>query len=47
MHPITDPGCSQNDGFYTGLAGYEAIVNGMPEYNSLGNQFPGMKLPLN
>lgn len=31
---------------YTGLAGYEATVNGMPEYNSLGNQFPGMALPL-
>jgi len=31
---------------YTGLAGYEAAVNGMPEYNSLGNQFPGMELPV-
>lgn len=30
---------------YTGLAGYEAGVPGMPEYNSLKYEFPGLSLP--
>ncbi len=30
---------------YTGLAAYEAGVNGMPEYNSLQYQFDGLDLP--
>ncbi len=30
---------------YTGLAGYEAAVPGMPEYNSLGGHFAGLSLP--
>jgi hypothetical protein len=30
---------------YTGLAGYEAAVNGMPEYRSLAGHFAGLALP--
>ncbi len=30
---------------YTGLAAYEAAVPGMPEYNSLEHEFPGLQLP--
>lgn len=30
---------------YTGLAVYEAAVHGMPEYNSLAFDFPGLSLP--
>lgn len=30
---------------YTGLAAYEAGVPGMPEYNSLEYEFPGLSLP--
>ena len=30
---------------YTGLATYEAAVPGMPEYNSLQYEFPGLNLP--
>jgi hypothetical protein len=30
---------------YTGLAFYEAVVPGMPEYNSLRSNFPGLILP--
>jgi hypothetical protein len=30
---------------YTGLAAYEAAVPGMPDYNSLANQYPGLALP--
>ncbi len=30
---------------YVGLAGYEAIVNGMPNNRSLELQFPGLELP--
>jgi len=30
---------------YTGLAAYEAAVPGMPEYNSLRYEFPGLSLP--
>ncbi|MDZ4749838.1 MAG: phosphatase PAP2 family protein [Saprospiraceae bacterium] len=30
---------------YTGLAAYEAAVQGMPEYNSLQHEFPGLQLP--
>jgi membrane-associated phospholipid phosphatase len=30
---------------YTGLAAYEATVPGMPEYNSMRFQFPGLSLP--
>lgn len=31
---------------YIGLAGYEAAVYGMPQFQSLGNHFPGLNLPL-
>ncbi|MGE5355918.1 MAG: phosphatase PAP2 family protein [Deltaproteobacteria bacterium] len=31
---------------YTGLAAYESIVPGMPEYNSLENNYSGLNLPL-
>lgn len=30
---------------YVGLAGYEAAVPGMPDYNSLGSHFSGLSLP--
>lgn len=30
---------------YIGLTGYEAVVNGMPNYKSLGSHFPGLNLP--
>lgn len=30
---------------YTGLAGYEAAVNGMPEFNSMGAYYQGLALP--
>src|SRR5688572_2457993 len=30
---------------YTGLAAYEAAVPGMPQYNSLAFDFPGLSLP--
>ena len=30
---------------YTGLAAYESVVPGMPEYNSLRFEFPGLDLP--
>ncbi len=30
---------------YTGLAAYEAVVPGMPEYNSLKSEFPGLSIP--
>lgn len=30
---------------YTGLAVYESVVPGMPEYNSLVNTYPGLVLP--
>lgn len=30
---------------YTGLAAYESAVHGMPEYNSLEFEFPGLDLP--
>jgi hypothetical protein len=30
---------------YTGLAGYEAAVPGMPDYNSFSGYFPGLVLP--
>ena len=30
---------------YVGLAAYESVVPGMPEYNSLASSFPGLVLP--
>ena len=30
---------------YIGLAGYEAAVHGMPDYNSFDGKFPGLSLP--
>lgn len=30
---------------YVGLAGYEAAVNGMPEYNSMAGAFQGLEVP--
>lgn len=31
---------------YIGMAGYEAVVSGMPEYQSLGQHYKGLNLPV-